>query len=89
MRAHYLGGLEPKDIAARDRLSVDTVKSRIQRSRFALRELLERRGFGGELHWAVALLPVASIELARSGGAATSSVAGASGSGAVELTTLK
>lgn len=63
LRDHYLGDLPVASIAQRDGLTVSGVKSRIQRARAELRELLERRGLGGDdgqPHWAVALLPAAS-----------------------------
>lgn len=65
LRDHYLGGLSVAELAQRDGLSAPGVKSRIQRARAALRELLERRGLAGDSevdeHWSVLLLPVAAV----------------------------
>lgn len=58
LRDRYLGELSPAQLAARDALSLEAVKSRLRRARAALRERLERDGLGDEPRWQRALAPL-------------------------------
>lgn len=60
---HYLGGLSVPEIAARDGVSVNTVRDRLRRGKAELRRRLERRGIDGEEQWWTALAPLASLGL--------------------------
>ncbi|MEM9379907.1 MAG: sigma-70 family RNA polymerase sigma factor, partial [Planctomycetota bacterium] len=79
LRDRYLGGLEPAQMAERDGLSHEAVRSRLKRARAAMRAQLDREGLGSEQHWTLAvgplLVPSAGTTLA-SGGAAATGVAG-------------
>lgn len=62
LRDRYLGELTPAQIARRDGVPIDTIKSRLSRARTALREKLDREGLGGDVdrdvHWRRAVLPL-------------------------------
>lgn len=58
LRDHYLGGLTAPQIAARDDLPLETVRSRLRRGRAAFRNRLEADGLGGDVHWSVAAAPL-------------------------------
>ncbi len=70
----FLEGLSPEEIARRERKPTDTVRYRVRRGLALLREALERRDEANGSSWCVLLLP-----LARSGGSAGLTTAGASG----------
>ena len=59
VRDRYLGELTPTEIARRDGISVDTVKSRLARGRALLRDRLDRSSGGWEGAWAAVFLPLA------------------------------
>lgn len=88
LRDHYFGGLSNEEIARRDGVSSNTIKSRVSRGRALLREKLERLGLGGDVHWSVAIIPllprgfVPPAPAAVGAGAATTSASGgATGAG--------
>ncbi len=58
LRDRYLGDLTPAEIAQRDGVSLNTIKSRLSRARAAMREQLERDGLGGEVQWSVFVAPL-------------------------------
>ncbi|QDV08206.1 RNA polymerase sigma factor [Planctomycetes bacterium Poly30] len=57
LRDRYLGGLDAPAIAERDGRTPDSVHSSLKRARAALRQHLERKGFGEDVHWTAALAP--------------------------------
>ncbi len=93
LRDRYLGELTPTELARRDGVSLNTVKSRLSRARAAMRAELESRGLGGDVHWSVAAAPLlvprgpwAALDLPAAtlpipAATATSSLAGAAAIG--------
>lgn len=70
--------LPPREIAARERVAVSTVNSRLQRAVAMLRERLDGRHRGGRAGWTAALVLLVGDDVARPGtgaGAASASVA--------------
>ncbi|MCI0339694.1 MAG: sigma-70 family RNA polymerase sigma factor [Planctomycetales bacterium] len=55
----FLEGLPPREVALRQGVPVETVKSRLQRGLAILRERLDGRHGGDRRAWSVALLPLA------------------------------
>ncbi len=58
----FFEGLPPREIAARQRVPVETVRSRVRRALAEIRKTLDRRA-GDRSAWAVALLPLAGPAL--------------------------
>ena len=58
LRDRYLGELTPAEIARRDGVSLNTIKSRLTRARAAMRERLDRDGLGGDVHWSILVGPL-------------------------------
>jgi len=78
--ARYYDGLKPGQIAKRDGVPVDTVRTRVQRGLAQLRKQLDEEHGGNRRAWTLALLPFAlpkGFLPAAGGGAATGASAAA------------
>lgn len=55
--SRWFEGLPPREIAARERIPVETVRTRLKRALAMLRERLDRESDGDRSRWTAALLP--------------------------------
>ncbi|MBK8977747.1 MAG: sigma-70 family RNA polymerase sigma factor [Planctomycetes bacterium] len=70
----YLEGLEPGEIAARQRVPAATVRTRVHRGLEQMREHLDRRSGGDRRAWRAALLPLATARPGAATGVAMTSM---------------